>query len=149
MLAGFIDQDHHRSRWRDRRQAECRGHEVVGRSVAAARWTRDCLLRGRRCSIPPIHWAHGSIAAILAAAPTLCVQQWEAVQRGDHAVALAIHNKLLRIWNAMPHDNLPANVKTAMRLQGRDGGIPRAPMQPSSPAQEAALRSALQAAGLL
>ncbi|MEZ4680423.1 MAG: dihydrodipicolinate synthase family protein [Caldilineaceae bacterium] len=93
--------------------------------------------------------AHGSIAAILAAAPTLCVQQWEAVQRGDHAVALAIHNKLLRIWNAMPHDNLPANVKTAMRLQGRDGGIPRAPMQPSSPAQEAALRSALQAAGLL
>ncbi|MCB0061853.1 MAG: dihydrodipicolinate synthase family protein [Caldilineaceae bacterium] len=93
--------------------------------------------------------AHGSIAAILAAAPTLCVQQWDAVQRGDHATALAIHQKLLRIWNAMPHDNLPANVKTAMRLQGRDGGVPRAPMQPSSPEQEAAIRSALQAAGLL
>jgi len=93
--------------------------------------------------------AQGSIAAILTAAPTLCVQQWDAVQRGDHATALAIHNKLLRIWNAMPHDNLPANIKTAMRLQGRDGGIPRAPMQPSSAEQEAAIRSALQAAGLL
>lgn len=93
--------------------------------------------------------AHGSIAAILTAAPTLCVQQWDAVQRGDHATALEIHNKLLRIWNAMPHDNLPANIKTAMRLQGRDGGIPRAPMQQSSPEQEAAIKGALQSAGLL
>jgi 4-hydroxy-tetrahydrodipicolinate synthase len=93
--------------------------------------------------------AHGAIAAILAAAPQLCVQQWNAVQGGDHATALAIHHKLLRIWNAMPHDNLPANVKTAMRLQGRDGGLPRAPMQESSPAQVEAIRSALQAAGVI
>jgi 4-hydroxy-tetrahydrodipicolinate synthase len=93
--------------------------------------------------------AHGSIAAILAAAPELCVQQWDAVQCGDHATALDIHHKLLRIWNAMPHDNLPANVKTAMRLQGRDGGVPRAPMQRSSPEQEAAIRQALVEAGLL
>lgn len=93
--------------------------------------------------------AQGSIAAILAAAPQLCVQQWDAVQRGDHATALDLHHKLLRIWNAMPHDNLPASVKTAMRLQGREGGVPRAPMQQSSPAVEAAIRAALQNAGLL
>ncbi|HRW07310.1 MAG TPA: dihydrodipicolinate synthase family protein [Caldilineaceae bacterium] len=93
--------------------------------------------------------AHGAIAAILTAAPKLCVDQWQAVQQGDHATALAIHQTLLRIWNAMPHDNLPANIKTAMRLQGRDGGIPRAPMQQSSPQQEAAIRSALDSAGLL
>lgn len=93
--------------------------------------------------------AHGSIAAILTAAPGLCVQQWDAAQRGDHATALEIHKKLLRIWNAMPHENLPANIKTAMRLQGRDGGLPRAPMQQSSPEQEAGIQQALQAAGLI
>jgi len=93
--------------------------------------------------------ADGSIAALLAAAPQLCVQQWDAVQRGDHATALDLHGKLLRIWNAIEDDNLPANVKTAMRLQGRDGGQPRAPMQESSDEQVAAIRSALQNAGLI
>ncbi len=93
--------------------------------------------------------ADGSIAALLAAAPQLCVQQWDAVERGDHATALDLHGKLLRIWNAIEDDNLPANVKTAMRLQGRDGGQPRAPMQASSAEQVAAIRGALQNAGLI
>lgn len=87
--------------------------------------------------------AHGSIAAILQAAPKLSVQLWDAVQSGDHAQALSLHKKLLRIWNAIEDDNLPANVKTAMRLQNRPSGIPRAPMPESSAAQEAAIRAAL------
>ena len=93
--------------------------------------------------------AHGAIAAILTAAPKLCVQLWDAVQRGDHAAALHLHRKLLRLWNAIVGDNLPANVKFAMELQGRRGGFPRAPMPPSSEAQQAAIRVALQGAGLL
>ena len=39
--------------------------------------------------------AHGAIAALLAAAPTLCVQVWEATQSGNHAEALHVHHKLL------------------------------------------------------
>lgn len=88
--------------------------------------------------------AHGAIAAILTAAPAMCVQLWDAVQAGDHATGLDLHHKLLTIWNAIMGDNLPANVKTAMRLQGRDGGIPRAPMPASSDAQVAAIAKALQ-----
>ena len=87
--------------------------------------------------------AHGAIAAILTAAPVQCVQLWDAVQRGDHAAALDLHRKLLRLWNAIVGDNLPANVKFAMELQGRRGGFPRAPMPPSSEAQRAAIRVAL------
>lgn len=87
--------------------------------------------------------AHGAIAAILAAAPIQCVQLWDAVQRGDHAAALDLHKRLLRLWNALLGDNLPANVKYAMSLQGRAGGCPRAPMPPSSEAQQAAIRAAL------
>ncbi|MEM7532274.1 MAG: dihydrodipicolinate synthase family protein [Chloroflexota bacterium] len=94
--------------------------------------------------------AIGSIAAILAAAPTLCVEQWNAVQAGDHAAALAIHNKLLPIWNAIDSGgNLPANTKTAAALQGRNGGVPRMPMPPSSPEQTETIRSALMNAGLI
>ena len=93
--------------------------------------------------------AHGAIAAVLTAAPTLCVDVWDAVARGDHATAKAVHEKLLGIWNAINHDNLPANVKSAMKLQGRDGGLPRAPMPVSSPEQEEQIRQSLSAAGIV
>lgn len=93
--------------------------------------------------------AHGAIAAILAAVPDLCLELWNAVQAGNHGQALDAHRRLLRIWNAINGDNLPANVKCAMELQGRQGGIPRAPMAPSSPAQRQSIQSALAQAGLI
>jgi len=93
--------------------------------------------------------AHGAIAAIVTAVPRLCIELWEAVQAGRHAEARALHERLLRIWLALSGPNLPARVKTAMRLQGRMAGLPRAPMKPTSPAEEEAIRAALQAVGLL
>lgn len=92
--------------------------------------------------------AHGSISAIVTAAPRLSVQLWDAVQAGDHATALDLHIKLLRIWNAVAGDNLPANVKTVIELEGRMAGLPRSPMPPSSPTQRAAIREALTLAGI-
>jgi len=92
--------------------------------------------------------AHGAIAAILTAVPGLCVRLWDAVQGGDHAAALDLHGKLLRVWNAIAGDNLPANVKHAMMLQGREAGLPRAPMPVTTPEQGAAIERALGAAGI-
>ena len=77
------------------------------------------------------------------------MQLWDAVQAGDHKQALALHEKLLPIWNAIFHDNLPANVKYCQELQGRPAGVPRAPMPATSPAQAAGIREALHAAGLV
>ena len=93
--------------------------------------------------------AHGAIAAILTAVPTLCVELWDAVQAGDHRNALELHRKLLPIWNAINADNLPANVRACMELQGRNGGVPRPPMPPTSPEQTPRIRSALAEAGLI
>ena len=93
--------------------------------------------------------AHGAIAAVLPAAPTLSVEVWDAVAAGGHEKAKSVHEKLLAIWNAINQDNLPANVKCAMRLQGREGGLPRPPMPESSGTQEAEIRNALGDAGLL
>ena len=77
--------------------------------------------------------AHGAIAAILTAVPQLCVQLWDAVQGGDHEQALALHEKPLPIWNAIFHDNLPANVKHGLALEGRPAGScgRRCPRRPS------------------
>jgi 4-hydroxy-tetrahydrodipicolinate synthase len=93
--------------------------------------------------------AHGAIAAILTAVPGLCVQLWDATQAGDHKQALALHGKLLPIWNAIFHDNLPANVKHCQALMGRAAGVPRAPMPATSASQAAGILAALRAAGVL
>jgi 4-hydroxy-tetrahydrodipicolinate synthase len=92
--------------------------------------------------------AHGSIAAILTAVPELCVQLWDAVQTGDHATALDLHGKILRVWNAISGDRLPANVKCAIELQGRAAGLPRSPMGVPLAGEKAVIRAALEAAGV-
>lgn len=88
--------------------------------------------------------AHGAIAALLSAAPEQCVALWDAVAAGRHAEALGLHQRLLPLWNALEGDNLPANVKTALELQGRPAGRPRRPMPCSSDAQRDAIRQALK-----
>ncbi len=93
--------------------------------------------------------AHGAVAAILTAVPTLGVELWEAVHQGNHCRALELHQHLLRLWNALQGDNLPARVKYAMELQGRRGGKVRAPMSKVNRAQAEAIRKALQIVGLL
>jgi 4-hydroxy-tetrahydrodipicolinate synthase len=92
--------------------------------------------------------AHGAIAAILSAAPRLCVELWDAVGAGDHKQALALHEKLLPVWNAIAGDNLPANVKCCLELQGRRAGLPRGPMPPTSERQASLIRQAVTQAGL-
>ncbi len=87
--------------------------------------------------------AHGAIAAILAAAPEACVALWDAVRAGDHKRARRLHEGLLRLWNAMPGDCLPACTKYAQSLQGVKAGRPRAPMQEPTPRQQKAIAAAL------
>jgi 4-hydroxy-tetrahydrodipicolinate synthase len=93
--------------------------------------------------------AHGAIAAILQAIPALCVELWDAVNGGDHTRARELHETMLPIWNAISADNLPANTKYAMELQGRPAGLPRPPMPESSSEQRKAIKEALKGAGLI
>lgn len=78
---------------------------------------------------------HGTIAANPAAVPGVCIALWNAVQRGDHTRAKEIHEALLRFWNTISADNLPANIKTSIALQGTEAGLPRMPMPATTPAQ--------------
>jgi 4-hydroxy-tetrahydrodipicolinate synthase len=87
----------------------------------------------------------GAVAAILSAAPEACVALWEAVRRGDHGASIPLHKNLLRLWNAIEAPNLPANVRVAMRTQGREGGVPRPPMPVSSAGQAERIEAAMAA----
>jgi 4-hydroxy-tetrahydrodipicolinate synthase len=91
--------------------------------------------------------AHGTIAALPTAAPGPCVALWDAVQRGEHDHAHDLHRRLLRLWNALVGDNLPACVKHAQTLQGCPVGAPRAPMPSASTEQRRAIAAALEALG--
>lgn len=86
----------------------------------------------------------GAVAAILTAVPEWCTELWEAVHAGNHARALHLHTHLLHLWNAIDAPNLPANVRTVMALRGRQGGQPRSPMPPSTPAQQARIKAVLE-----
>lgn len=88
--------------------------------------------------------SHGTISAIPAAVPGPCVALWNAVQKGDHARALELHRRLLRLWNTIAGDNLPACVKHALTLQGCETGLPRQPMPAPSQQQKAAIAPALR-----
>jgi 4-hydroxy-tetrahydrodipicolinate synthase len=87
--------------------------------------------------------AQGTIAAQPAAIPGVCVNLWNTVQAGDHKKALEIHRAMLRFWNAISADNLPANIKTSLALQGVETGVPRMPMPASSVEQQANIRREL------
>jgi 4-hydroxy-tetrahydrodipicolinate synthase len=93
--------------------------------------------------------SHGAIAAMLSAVPVLYMQMWDAVQQGDHARAKDLHEKLLPIWNAIFTDNLPANVKYCMELQGRRAGLPRPPMPPTREDRKPLIQAALKNAGAI
>jgi len=58
--------------------------------------------------------------------------------------ALELHHQLLRFYNAFHADTRPANLKTAVKLQGREAGLPRPPMPSSSPEQIEALRRVVE-----
>jgi 4-hydroxy-tetrahydrodipicolinate synthase len=93
--------------------------------------------------------AHGSIAAILSAAPHASVELWNVVKAGNHVRALELHQKLLTLWNAIVSDNLPACTRYAQSLQGLPTTFSRAPMPEASAAQQAAIRKALEGLGAL
>lgn len=84
--------------------------------------------------------AHGTIAANPAAVPGVCLNLWNAVQAGDHKKAKEIHEALLRFWNTIAFDNLPANIKFSLSLQGCPSGLPRMPMPATTPEQAENIR---------
>jgi 4-hydroxy-tetrahydrodipicolinate synthase len=93
--------------------------------------------------------AHGALAAIPTVTPKLSVELWDAVQAGDHETALKLHERILTVWRAIDGPNLPATLKAALQLQGREGGLPRKPFAPATAQERERIATALRAANLI
>ena len=93
--------------------------------------------------------ADGAIAAILTVLPDLCVQLWDACQHGDHRQARSLHERILPVWRAMSHPDMPSRTKAAIELRGRIVGPARHPLLPVSVEVRAELEAALDQAGAL
>lgn len=87
--------------------------------------------------------ANGAISALTAAVPGVCVKLWDAVQRGDHATGLKLHRALANLWNAVPHDVLPAAAKYIQHKQGLGFYYPRQPMDHVSETLKKAIDKAM------
>ncbi|MEO1688874.1 MAG: dihydrodipicolinate synthase family protein, partial [Pseudomonadota bacterium] len=92
--------------------------------------------------------ARGAIAAILTAAPGSSVRLWNAAEAGDLAAGRDLHERLMPLWDAIGQDNMPSLVKYAQALQGVPAGVARRPTSPATEAQKAAVRAALEGAGV-
>lgn len=93
--------------------------------------------------------AQGAISATLTVAPQLCLEQWDAVQAGEHGKALDIHNKLLPIWRAIDGPNMTVRIKAALQMQHRNGGRGRSPLTPVNETEREVIATALRKAGVV
>ncbi len=87
--------------------------------------------------------AHGIISILTTAVPGAVIQLWDAVKRGDHVQARDLHERLLRLWNAIYADNRVATTKYTLALQGAPTGHTLRPVAAVTPQQQAAIRAAL------
>ena len=93
--------------------------------------------------------AAGAIAAVLTIVPDLSVALWDACQRGDHATARSLHERIQPVWTAVNAPDMSARVKAAIELRGRRVGPARSPLLPVSAAVRRDLADALDQAGVL
>lgn len=95
------------------------------------------------------HGGHGCISVTANVAPRLCAQFQEHCLAGDFRAALAIQDRLFPLHQALFIEPNPQGAKFALSLLGRMQNELRLPLVPVAASTEAALRRALEHAGLL
>src|SRR5438105_5620320 len=95
------------------------------------------------------HGGHGCISVTSNVAPRLCSEFHIAWQKGDHATALKLHDKLMPLHNNLFIESNPAPIKYALSLLGKLDETLRLPMVPVSEPTRVAVRSAMVHAGLI
>lgn len=87
--------------------------------------------------------ARGAILAAACVVPRLCVQLYDAFNRGDQANARQLQRRLIPIAVAVTSGHGVPGLKAAMELAGYKAGKPRAPLSAAPDAAIAAIREAL------
>jgi 4-hydroxy-tetrahydrodipicolinate synthase len=91
----------------------------------------------------------GTISGTSSLLPRQTTELMLAVETGDYARALNLHERILPLWRLMDTPDFPSRIKYAMRCMGRSPGYPRSPFGwPSAEVRET-IERALSLAGLL
>ncbi len=96
-----------------------------------------------------IFGVRGAVPASGNVAPRLCVEIYDAVQRGDHAAAQAAQLRLNPVRMSLNFGTAPGGVKEALAMLDMPIGPARSPVGPFSTENKQKMRKALQSAGLL
>jgi 4-hydroxy-2-oxoglutarate aldolase len=92
--------------------------------------------------------ARGAILAVACAAPRACVDLRAAVERGDHARARELQNRIAPLSHIVTAGLGVAGLKAAMEMAGYTGGDPRAPLAPVTGQERAKIESVMRDSGL-
>jgi 4-hydroxy-2-oxoglutarate aldolase len=84
--------------------------------------------------------ARGAVLAVACALPELCVELYQAHERGEHERARSLQRRLHEPTVAVTTRYGVAGLKFAMELRGYLGGPPRAPLQPLAAEAQAELQ---------
>jgi len=95
------------------------------------------------------HGGHGCISVTSNVAPRLCSEFHTAWQKGDHATALKLHDKLMPLHTNLFIEANPAPIKYAMSLVGKMEESLRLPLVRVSEPTRIAVRDAMIHAGLI
>jgi len=92
---------------------------------------------------------HGCISVTSNVAPRLCAEFQAACQAGDYGSALTLHDRLMPLHRALFLEPSPGGAKYGLSLLGKCQNELRLPLVSISATAEAAMREAMQHAGLL
>jgi 4-hydroxy-tetrahydrodipicolinate synthase len=92
--------------------------------------------------------AHGAIAALLTVLPHQSVALWNACSSGDMERARQLHERMLPVWRLVEASgDMNSRIKAGLEVQGRRGGVARAPLLPVRSEVYSELRAAINASG--
>ncbi|GAA4334016.1 4-hydroxy-tetrahydrodipicolinate synthase [Pigmentiphaga soli] len=94
-----------------------------------------------------MHGGHGTISPAANVFPKLVVAQYRAARAGDWAEAGRIHDIMAPLREAWALGSFPVVIKEAMRLVGRDAGLPRRPIAGLSSDRLAKLKAVCERIG--
>ena len=95
------------------------------------------------------HGGHGCISVTANVAPRLCADFQAASLGGDAAGALALHDRLFALHQALFVETNPTLPKFALSVLGRMSEEVRLPLVPASAAARTTVRAAMSTAGLI
>lgn len=117
----------------------------------AAIGTKFCQLSGEDATAVAFNAQGGAgcISVTANVAPRLCSQLQQATLDGDYRAALALHDRLMPLHQALFVETSPGPVKFAASLLGLCTPELRLPLVPPGKATQDKVRAAMQAAGIL